>query len=267
MRPKAASISGPRRAASNPPGSDTDPVVRSLANELLAAVAASSGRFVLGITGPPGAGKSTLARVVAAAVAELTGPGTAVVAPLDGFHLSNETLDVLGLRAVKGAPQTFEAQAFVELLRRVRDERATTVLWPDFDRAAEVTVADAIRIGPETRLVITEGNYLLLEQPWWREVRELLDEVWYVDAPCDVLRRRLIERQLAGGRSEADAVRHVDESDLRNAELVARTRPLADRTVSQAVLTQTLPSGSGSAAHASWRAEAAGRGASRVPRP
>jgi pantothenate kinase len=132
---------------------------------------------------------------------------------------------------VKGAPQTFDAEAFVGSLRRLRDEPDSTVLWPDFDRMAEETVADAIAIGPEASLVITEGNYLLLDQPWWREVRQVLDEVWYVDAPRDVLRRRLIDRQLAGGRPEADAVSHVDESDLPNAELVARTHQLADRTV------------------------------------
>ena len=116
-------------------------------------------------------------------------------------------------------------------LRRLREESASTVLWPDFDRAAETTVPEAIPIDPEARLVITEGNYLLLDQPWWREVPQLLDEVWYVDAPRDVLRRRLIERQIAGGRPEAEAVRHVDESDLPNAELVARTRRFADRVI------------------------------------
>ncbi len=105
------------------------------------------------------------------------------------------------------------------------------MLWPDFDRVAEATVPEAIPIGPAARLVITEGNYLLLDQPWWREVRGRLDQVWYVDAPRDVLRRRLIERQIAGGRREDDAVRHVDESDLPNAELVARTRALADRVI------------------------------------
>ena len=105
------------------------------------------------------------------------------------------------------------------------------MLWPDFDRAAEATVPEAIPIGAEARLVITEGNYLLLDQPWWREVRQLLDEIWYVDAPLDVLRRRLIERQIEGGRSEAEAVRHVDDSDLPNAELVALTRRLADRVI------------------------------------
>jgi len=132
---------------------------------------------------------------------------------------------------VKGAPQTFDAAAFVGSLRRLREEPASTVLWPDFDRVAEATVPEAIPIGPAARLVITEGNYLLLDQPWWREVRGRLDQVWYVDAPRDVLRRRLIERQIAGGRREDDAVRHVDESDLPNAELVARTRALADRVI------------------------------------
>jgi pantothenate kinase len=202
-----------------------------LAGDLLAAVDASSGRFLLGITGPPAAGKSTLAEALAAAVDAQHGAGFAVVAPLDGFHLSNQTLDRLGLRAVKGAPQTFDAAAFVGLLQRLREEPASTVLWPDFDRVAEATVPEAIPIDPEARLVITEGNYLLLDQPWWREVRQLLDEVWYVDALRDVLRHRLIERQIAGGRPEAEAVRHVDESDLPNAELVARTEHLADKVI------------------------------------
>jgi pantothenate kinase len=228
MRPTAASISGSHRAASR---SDADAVVRSLADELLAAVDASSGRFLLGITGPPSAGKSTLAGALAAAVGEGRGAEVAVVAPLDGFHLSNETLELLGLRSVKGAPQTFDAAAFVALLRRLREEPAATVLWPDFDRVAEVTLPKAIPIGPDARLVVTEGNYLLLDQPWWREVRQLLDEVWYVDAPRDLLRRRLIERQIAGGRSETDAFQHVDESDLPDAELVARTRQLADTVI------------------------------------
>ena len=205
--------------------------VGGLRARLLAAVDAQPGRFLLGITGPPGAGKSTLAHALAAGVLDQRGRTAALVAPLDGFHLSNETLDSLGLLSLKGAPQTFDAGAFVGCLRRLRADPVATVLWPDFDRSAERTVPDAISIVASTRLVITEGNYLLLEQPPWDEVRELLDQVWYLDVPADILRRRLIDRAMAYGRSADDAVRHVDESDLRNAELVARTKALADRII------------------------------------
>jgi pantothenate kinase len=200
---------------------------------LLVAVDSTPERFVLGVTGPPAAGKSTLAAALAKTVAKERGAAFAAIAPLDGFHLSNETLDCLGLRSVKGAPQTFDAAAFVRSVRRLRTEPAATVLWPDFDRAAEETIPDAISIGSEARLVITEGNYLLLERSPWCELRVLLDEVWYLDVPREDLRRRLIDRQLAGGRSEADALRHVVDSDLRNADLVAETRHLADRALWQ----------------------------------
>jgi len=200
---------------------------RGLTARLLTAADAQPGRFLLGITGPPGAGKSTLAQALAANVLGERGR-IALVAPLDGFHLSNEALDSLGLLSLKGAPQTFDARAFVGCLRRLRDDPRTTMLWPDFDRSAERNIPDAILIVASTRLVITEGNYLLLEQPPWHEVRELLDQVWYLDVPEEILRRRLIDRAMAHGRQEDDAVRHVDESDLRNAELVAQTKHLAD---------------------------------------
>ena len=106
-----------------------------------------------------------------------------------------------------------------------------TILWPEFDRNLDEPTADAIAVPPEARLVITEGNYLLLRRPGWREVQPLLDDVWYVDAPRDVLRSRLIERQRAAGRTEEEAVRHVDGSDLPNAKLVARTQARAGRTL------------------------------------
>jgi len=117
------------------------------------------------------------------------------------------------------------------LLERVRNDPGSTILWPAFDRTIEQTVPDAIPITDSTRLVVTEGNYLLLDRPGWREVRPLLDEAWYVDAPRSVLRERLLARALAG-RTEAEAVAHVDGSDLRNAELIAATKPAADRELS-----------------------------------
>ena len=186
---------------------------------------------MLGIAGPPGAGKTTLAEALAALIAERRGEGFAVVAPMDGFHLPNAVLDAEGLRAVKGAPETFDAEGFVRLLRQARQEPKVRVLWPEFVRELDEPTPQAITIGPRARLVITEGNYLLLKRPGWREVRPLLDDVWYVDAPRDVLRARLLERELAGGRSEKDAVRHVDGSDLPNAELVEQSRALAGRVV------------------------------------
>jgi pantothenate kinase len=152
------------------------------------------------------------------------------VAPLDGFHLPNATLDERSLRTVKGAPETFDCAAFVRSLARAREEHQT-VLWPAFHRELDEPTPDEIVIPAETKLVVVEGNYLLLEQPCWRGVRQLLDEVWYVDAPPDLLRRRLTERAIAFGRTEEEARRHVNDSDMRNVELVERTKEQATRRI------------------------------------
>jgi pantothenate kinase len=201
----------------------------ALVEALLDAVDRSPSRFLLGITGPPGAGKSTLAAVVERRVNAEREPGFAAVLPMDGFHRSNRELDVLGLRSVKGAPETFDVDGFVRLLEHVRRDSASTLLWPAFERETERTVPGAITIASTTRLVVIEGNYLLLDRPGWRGVRPLLDEVWYVDAPRDVLRERLLARALAGGRTEAESISKVDASDLPNADLVATTKSAADR--------------------------------------
>jgi pantothenate kinase len=206
----------------------------TLVEPLLGAVDRSPDRFLLGITGPPGAGKSTFAAAVEQTANAERAAGFAAVLPMDGFHLSNWQLEDLGLRAIKGAPETFDVDGFVQLLARVRRDSTSRLLWPAFDRENERTVPDAIAITSMTRLVVTEGNYLLLDRPGWREVRPLLDEVWYVDAPRDILRERLLTRALGGGRTEAESIRKVDTSDLRNADLVATTKAAADRRLSGA---------------------------------
>ncbi|MER7463124.1 nucleoside/nucleotide kinase family protein [Streptomyces sp. NPDC097981] len=191
------------------------------------ALAASGARRVLGIAGPPGAGKSTLAARLAAAL----GPGLAVVVPMDGFHLAQAELERLGRADRKGAPDTFDAAGYAALLGRLRTPAAAAVYAPAFDRSLEEPVAGSIPVAPAVRLVITEGNYLLYEAGEWAGVRALLDEVWFL-APDDGLRvRRLVDRHVRHGRAPAHAEEWVTRSDEANARLIAGGRARADLVV------------------------------------
>jgi pantothenate kinase len=185
-------------------------------------------RMLLGITGAPGAGKSTLAGLLAADVGE-----SAVVVPMDGFHLHDDELARLEMSSRKGAPETFDVAGYVALLRRLRAETSTVVYAPEFDRSRELSVAGAIAVRPSHRLVITEGNYLLLDAPGWQDVRPLLDEVWFVDAEDAVRRPRLVQRHVDHGKPPELARRWEETSDQPNALLVARTREAADLVVTE----------------------------------
>ena len=183
----------------------------------------SRGRAVLGICGVPGAGKSTLAARVAADI----GP-EAVVVPMDGFHLHNDELDRLGLAHRKGAPETFDVPGYLALLRRLHAETENTVYAPEFDRSREESIAGAIAVRPEHRLVLTEGNYLLYDGPGWSDVLPLLDEAWYVESDEQLRLSRLVQRHVDHGKPPAVAHRWATVSDQANADLVARTRAAAD---------------------------------------
>jgi pantothenate kinase len=187
------------------------------------ALAASGQRRILGITGAPGCGKGTVAEAVLSAL----GP-SAVVVPMDGFHLAGAELDRLGLSRSKGAPETFDAAGYVALLRRLREPDAETVYAPEFHRDVEESYAGAISVPPDVSLVITEGNYLLLDQGPWSRVRDLLDEAWFI-APNEELRvARLVERHVRYGKTPEIAREWVRSSDERNAALVSPTRTRAD---------------------------------------
>ena len=189
------------------------------------ALAAGGERRVLGIAGAPGAGKGTVAERVLSEVA-----GSAVLVPMDGFHLANAQLSRLGRADRKGAPDTFDAAGYVALLRRIR-EGSETVFAPQFHRDVEESYAAEIAVEPDIPLVITEGNYLLLDTPPWSPVRGLLDECWFL-APDDELRvQRLIDRHVHYGRTPEAAAEWVRLSDERNAALVAGTRHRADLVV------------------------------------
>ena len=187
---------------------------------------AKCGRTMLGLVGCPGSGKSTLSAAITAGVA------SSVVVPMDGFHMSNDDLVRLGRRDRKGAPDTFDVDAYVALLERVRRwDAAQVVTAPRYDRAASAPVPDAIAVEPEVALVITEGNYLLLEYEPWNAVRPLLDEVWFVDVDEAVRVPRLIARHIEFGKTPDEAVEWVARSDEANAVVVAATRNRADAVV------------------------------------
>ncbi|MFB7587612.1 nucleoside/nucleotide kinase family protein [Streptomyces sp. NPDC056169] len=184
-------------------------------------------RRILGLAGAPGAGKSTLA---ARLVARLD--GLAVLVPMDGFHLAQAELERLGRAGRKGAPDTFDAAGYTALLARLRaPEPGATVYAPAFDRSLEEPIAGAIPVPPHVPLVVTEGNYLLLDEGPWSAVLPLLDEVWYLD--LDDRRRvpRLVERHVRFGKDRAWAERWVHDSDEANARLVASSRDRADLVV------------------------------------
>jgi pantothenate kinase len=193
----------------------------------LAAGGCCGGRLLLGITGPPGAGKSTLAEYLVEALA-----GSAVLVPMDGFHLADAELRRLGRMDRKGAPDTFDAAGYAALLARLREPGTDPVVYaPAFDRTIEQPVAGSIPVPADIPLVVTEGNYLLLEEGPWSRVHRLLDEVWYVGLDSEERVRRLIDRHERFGRPRPQAERFVHASDEANARLVEKTRDRADLVV------------------------------------
>ncbi|MEO7753438.1 MAG: nucleoside/nucleotide kinase family protein [Terracoccus sp.] len=188
-------------------------------------------RVVLGIAGAPGAGKSTLAEALVERVAASRGPGWVAHVPMDGFHLADAQLDRLGARGRKGAPDTFDALGYAALLDRLVREPDSWVYAPGFDRTLEQPVAAAMVVPPEARLVVTEGNYLLLADPDWLRARQAIDAVWYVTGDDDVRRSRLVERHVTFGKAPAAAVAWVAQTDEANAAVVAAAADLADRLV------------------------------------
>jgi pantothenate kinase len=183
-------------------------------------------RRILGITGAPGAGKSTLANKVVAALG-----ADAVLVPMDGFHLANAELERLGRRDRKGAVDTFDAAGYAALLRRLRDGTESLVYAPLFRREIEEPIACAIPVPREMPLVVTEGNYLLVDSGGWAPVRGLLDEVWFLDPPAEVRLDRLVRRHQEFGKPPRQAWQWAHGTDQRNAVLVDSTRARADLVV------------------------------------
>ena len=237
-RPCGGNLTGRTLAPVVPPGDDLrmarpDALAPALAAVLDAQTRHPGDRLLLGITGPPAAGKSTLATALATAL--VRSGVSAVAVGMDGFHLANVELDRLGLAGSKGAPQTFDAEGFVHLLRRLRPADGPVVYAPHFNRQVNESIGSAVPVHPGTSVVVVEGNYLLLDQEPWRQVPDLLDLVLYLDAPARTRREALLRRQLGRGLDLRAASAWVDGSDEANARVIAATRDRADLVLRRSV--------------------------------
>lgn len=193
----------------------------------------SGGRKVLGIAGAPASGKSTLSLAVVNQL-ELSHPGAAVLVGMDAFHIGHRILERRGLVAVKGASHTFDVAGYVAFLERLRraDE---TVYAPEFRRDIEDSLAHTVEVEPTVRLVVTEGNYLLLPQEPWRRVRPLLDEAWFVHLDDEERRRRMVARHQRYGHPAEVATARAYGSDEVNSRLVGSTQQTPDVWIEQHV--------------------------------
>lgn len=197
--------------------------------------------IIIGVVGAPGAGKTTL-------VEQLTQQLNATEpvlehrryahVPMDGYHLADVELTRLGRLDRKGAPDTFDAHGYAALLKRLRESRDAVVYAPGFERTLEQPIAGAIPVFPAARTILTEGNYLLLDEPGWSEVQQQCTEVWYCDQNDDLRRKRLITRHIHFGKSAPVAREWVENVDEPNAQLIHDTRHRADLVVT---LEESLP--------------------------
>lgn len=186
----------------------------------------SGRRRIVGIAACPGAGKSTLAERLRAGL----GDAVATV-PMDGFHLANSELARLGLASRKGSPPSFDVDGFVALLERLRHHDAPDsplIYAPEFRRDLEESIAGALPIAPQHRLLIVEGNYLLLQDGGWERVRPQLDACWYLAVDDTLRRERLLARHMHHGRTREAALAWMAGNDDLNAALVAAQAHRAD---------------------------------------
>ncbi len=199
-----------------------------------AALVPAGGRAILGIVGAPGSGKSTLAEQLLAQLRRRRGESWVAHVPMDGYHLADDQLRRLGSLARKGAPDTFDADGYAHLLMRIKTHPHEWIYVPGFERTLEQPIAAALVVPPTARLIITEGNYLLLDEPSWRAGAARLDQVWFVTTEPTLRRERLVARHIRFGKAPEAARDWVLSVDEPNAILIDQGATRADLLVRNA---------------------------------
>lgn len=200
---------------------------QEIGKRALAQFNAQDQRVMIGIVGAPGVGKSTITEEVVALLNAGTS-GIAAPLPMDGFHRRHADLVAAGLDHIKGMPQTFDAAGFTRLATKAKAAREP-VLAPSYSREIEDVVDNALTIPGDAKILVTEGNYLLLDQPEWHPVRDLLDLAVFLSIPRDKIYQRLITRRAEHGLfADDNIIPHVDNVDMPNYDAVSATIGRAD---------------------------------------
>ncbi|MBX2840015.1 MAG: hypothetical protein KTR35_24375 [Gammaproteobacteria bacterium] len=175
--------------------------------------------LLVGISGPPASGKSTISGLLRTEVNKLLGSESVAVVPMDGFHLDNQVLEAQQLLAVKGSPRTFDTAGFQSLLKRVAAAE-TPIYYPVFDRDRDLSINAGGAVEAHHSIVLVEGNYLLLNEPIWRDIATLFELTISIDVPMEQIRQRLRQRWVSQGLGEETVNRKLENNDLPNAKLV-----------------------------------------------
>jgi pantothenate kinase len=184
-------------------------------------------RIAIGLAGGPGTGKSTLAAELVTML-NATHPGSAALVPMDGFHMKHAKLEAMGQVDYKGAPHTFEGAEFLSFLHHLKAAKEP-VSGPLYSRKIEDTVEHAFTVQPEVRILIVEGNYLLLTEGPWAGVKAALDYAVFIDVPRDIVKARLLRRHGEEGLFTEERNRaHIERNDLPNYDLVSQSQDRAD---------------------------------------
>jgi pantothenate kinase len=188
-----------------------------------------SNRFIVGIAGGPGSGKSTFAVKLKELINSKEKSDLAQIFPMDGFHRKNIELERSSLLSVKGAPQTFDVEGYLSMLNRIK--LGENLKAPIYSREIHDVIDNALSIEPYHKIIITEGNYLFYDVEGWCEIKDIIDLKIYIESKKDVCEKRLLERHMRGGKTGIEALEKIKKVDMKNFDLIAQTMKYADEII------------------------------------